>query len=259
MTGRHLGAGRGVDSLLVEADSPLHRLPAQVKVVVALVFVVVVVAVPARGWPVLLLAAALVLAAAAVARIPARVLVSRMVVELPFVVFALLMPFVAEGERIDVAGLTLSRSGLIGGALLLAKGTLGVLTAIVLAATTSPRALLAGLTRLRVPATLVGILGFAIRYVSIAGDDLRRAEVARLARGGRPGRLGGLRAAAGSAGATFVRTYERGERVHRAMLARGLSGPVPPLSGPAATAQQWATSLAAPLCLAVVLLVAVAR
>jgi cobalt/nickel transport system permease protein len=91
----------------------------------------------------------------------------RMVVEVPFVLFALLIPFVATGPRIDVLGLSVSEAGLLAGWGLLVKGTLGVMASLTLAATTEPRDLLAGLERLRVPSQLVQIIGFMIRYLDV--------------------------------------------------------------------------------------------
>jgi len=41
-----------------------------------------------------------------------------------------------------------------------------------------------------------------------------------------------------SAGALFIRSYERGERVHLAMLSRGYTGVLPDLAPPAHTHQQ---------------------
>lgn len=242
-----------VDGLFVRRHSGVHALPAQVKLVAAIGFVLVVVLTPASAWPAFVGYVALLAVVTWQAQLPSRTVLRRMSVELPFVVFAVLMPFVASGPRVAFWGLDLSRSGLEGGALLLARGTLGVVAAVILAATSEPRDLLVGLGRLRMPTVLVGILGFAIRYLSIAQEDLRRAEVARLARGGRSGRRAQLRAVAGSAGATFVRTYERGERVHRAMLARGLDGPVPRLEGVAPTRKEWMSAGVLPLGAAFVL------
>jgi len=45
-------------------------------------------------------------------------------------------------------------------------------------------------------------------------------------------------------GSLFVRSYERGERVHLAMLARGWAGRMPRRSDAAATPRQWALGLA---------------
>ena len=86
--------------------------------------------------------------AAVVARVPGAVRATsrkRMVVEVPFVVFALLMPFIAHrarGSRCWAAALSRARPARPPGALL-AKGTLGVLASLILAATTEPGDLLA--------------------------------------------------------------------------------------------------------------------
>lgn len=236
----------GADALLIRRESRVHALPAQVKLVALLTFVILVVATPGRAWPAFIAYAALLAGVIALARLPLASVTRRMLIETPFVIFALLMPFVASGPTVDVLGVSVSRSGLTGGALLLTKATMGVVAAIVLAATTDSRSMLVGLERLRLPSALVAILGFAIRYLSIASDDMDRARIARLSRGGSARRTAHLKAVAGSAGSTFVRTYERGERVHRAMLARGLDGPMPALSGRAPTAAEWRTALSLP-------------
>ena len=248
---------RGADALLVRRASLVHRLPAQAKLVALLAFVVVVVATPASAWPAFVVYAGLLAGAVVLARLPLATVARRMLVETPFVVFAMLMPFVASGPQIDVLGVSVSRSGLIGGALLLAKATLGVVAAIVLAATTESRDMLVGLEKLRLPTVLVSIIAFAVRYLSIASDDLERARIARLARGGSGRRTAQLRSVAGTVGSTFVRTYERGERVHRAMLARGLDGAMPVLSGRTTTAAEWRTALVLPASALAVLVVAV--
>ncbi|MEX1271314.1 MAG: CbiQ family ECF transporter T component, partial [Acidimicrobiia bacterium] len=61
--------------------------------------------------------------------------------------------------------------------------------------------------------------------------------------GGR-GRGGPL---ATAAGALFVRSYERGERVHQAMVARGYDGRMPTLDERKATAVEWLSAMAIPL------------
>jgi cobalt/nickel transport system permease protein len=241
------------DGLLVIADSPVHRLPAQVKLVALFLFVLSVVATPGDVPWAFGAYAALLAGAVVVARLPLATVVRRMAVEAPFVVFALLLPFVATGPRIEFAGLSLSESGILGAWNVLAKGTLGVVAAILLAATTSPRDLLTGLERLRLPAALVAILAFMVRYLSVVSDDLHRMRIARESRGYSGGRAGHLKAVAAGAGALFVRSYERGERVHLAMLARGYTGSMPALSYRGA-GRDWLIGLTIP---AVALLIAV--
>ena len=140
----------------------------------------------------------------------------------------LLLPFVATGPAGRGARpVGLSEHGLLGAWGLLAKGTLGVLASLLLAATTEPRALLAGLERLRMPALLVQIMGFMIRYLDVVTDEMRRMHVARESRGFRARDPRQWPVIAKSAGALFIRSYERGERVHLAMLSRGYDGRLP--------------------------------
>jgi cobalt/nickel transport system permease protein len=232
------------DGLLVAVDSRVHRIPAQVKIVGLFVFVLAVVSTPASAFWAFGLYAVMLGAAVVVAKLPALVVSRRLAVETPFLVFALLLPFVATGPRVDVLGLELSQSGVLGAWNVLAKGTLGVIAAILLSATTGPRDLLAGLERLRLPSTLVAILSFMVRYMSVVSDDLHRMRIARESRGYTGGRAGHLKAVAGGVGALFVRSFERGERVHLAMRSRGYTGRMPLLSVSGATSAQWLQGLA---------------
>ena len=115
----------------------------------------------------------------------------------------------------------MSQLGLVAGWNILAKGTIGVLASILLASTTDSRALLQGLRTLRMPSRLVDIASFMVRYIGVVTDDVRRMKIARESRGFEARHLGHARVLAQSAGALFIRTYERGERVHLAMLSRG--------------------------------------
>jgi len=159
-----------------------------------------------------------------VSRVPAGYLAKRMVVEVPFVVFAALMPFVATGPRVEVLGLSLSEAGLLGAWGLLVKGTLGVLASLTLAATTEPADVLRGLERLRMPTLIVSIMGFMIRYLDVVTGELGRMMTAMRSRGCDPRSPRHWPALARALGALFVRSYERGERVHLAMLSRGHDG-----------------------------------
>jgi cobalt/nickel transport system permease protein len=221
-----VGAGHG-HKLHYHGHSWAHRAPAHLKVLALLAFVLLVVATP-RDW---FLAYAVYLVALltiiATTRVPPAYIARRMVVEVPFVVFALLMPFIASGPRVDVLGVAVSQSGLLAAWALLAKGTLGVLASLTLAATTEPRDLLAGLERLRVPTLLVQIMGFMVRYLDVVTEEMRRMRVARESRGFTARNVRHWPILARSAGALFIRSYERGERVHLAMLSRGYTGTMP--------------------------------
>lgn len=59
-----------------------------------------------------------------------------------------------------------------------------------------------------------------------------------------------------SVGALFLRSYERGERVHLAMVSRGYDGRMPVLHDVGASAAQWSLAAALPLAAAAVTLAA---
>ncbi|KUJ66162.1 cobalt ABC transporter permease [Streptomyces albus subsp. albus] len=241
-----MGAGHA-HRLYRAGGSPVHTLPPQCKIAAVFCFVVAVVATPREAVWAFGVYALLLAAVAAAARIPALFLLRRLLIEIPFVAFALLMPFVAEGHRVHVLGLSLSESGLWGAWNILVKGTLGVAASVLLAATTELRALLLGLQRLRMPSLLVQIASFMIRYGDVIGDEMRRMRVARESRGFTARGVRHWGVLAKSAGALFIRSYERGERVHLAMVSRGYTGTMPVIDDVTATRTQWAYAAALPL------------
>ena len=120
---------------------------------------------------------------------------------------------------------------LLAGIALLVKGTLGVIASLTLAATTEPQDLLAGLERLRLPQQLVQIMAFMVRYLDVVTGEMQRMKVARESRGFSARNPRHWPVLARSAGALFIRSYERGERVHLAMLSRGYTGTLPRATG----------------------------
>jgi cobalt/nickel transport system permease protein len=218
-----VGAGHG-HRLHYHGHSAVHRAPAHLKILALVGFMLVVVATPREWYPVFGGYLLLLVAVIALSRVPFGYLAKRMVIEVPFLVFAVLMPFVATGPRVEVLGIAVSEAGLLAAWGLAAKGTLGVLASLTLAATTEPADVLAGLQRLRMPALIVQIMGFMIRYLDVVTADLGRMLTAMRSRGVDPRSPRHWPALARTLGALFVRSYERGERVHLAMLSRGYDG-----------------------------------
>ena len=248
-----MGAGLG-PHLHIEGDSVVHRLPAHVKLVALLSFILVVVALPREAHlaRVGMLVTALVVVA--LTRVPWRHVLTRLVVETPFVVFALVLPFVATGPTREVGPFTVSRDGVAASVVLLLTATTSCLMAIAFATTTSSRDLVRALQHLHVPDRLVQILAFMVRYLGVVGSQSQRMKVARESRGFAPRSLGGWPVIASSAGALFIRSYERGERVHLAMMSRGYDGRMPVTDPLEADGGDWLRGLA-PTLLALVALV----
>ena len=249
-----MGAGHA-HALYVHEHSPLHRLPPHVKIVATFATVVTVAVTPPEAWPVFGVAAAALLATARVARVPVRFVAARLAVVVPFLLMAATVPFVASGPRVEFLGVRVSEPGLVAGGGIAARALLGATSSILLVATTEVPRLLAGLERLRLPAVLVQIATFMVRYLEVVAGELGRMRRAMVARGHDPRWLWQARPLAAATGALFVRSYERGERVHTAMLARGYTGAMPPLrEEPPVPAAVWAGALLLPAVVALALL-----
>ena len=221
-----MGAGHG-HRLHFHGHSPIHRAPAHLKLVSLVSFMLVVVATPRQWYPVFAGYLVVLLVVVAVSQVPFGYLFKRMVIEVPFLLFALLVPFVSHGPKVDVLGLQVSEPGLLAAFALVTKGSLGVLASLTLAATTEPDDLLRGLQRLHMPGLIVAIMGFMVRYLDVVTGDLARMTTAMRSRGCDPRSPRHWPTLARSLGALFIRSYERGERVHLAMLSRGYDGTLP--------------------------------
>ncbi|MEV4972760.1 cobalt ECF transporter T component CbiQ [Streptomyces scopuliridis] len=241
-----MGAGHA-HTLYRHGHSPVHALPPHCKLAAAFCFVLVVVSTPREAVWAFALYALLLAAVTRVAGIPAGVLLRRLLIEIPFVAFAFLMPFVVPGDHVSFLGLSLSVPGLWGAWNVLAKGTLGVAASVILASTTELRSLLLGLQRLRLPPMLVQIASFMIRYGDVITDEMRRMSVARRSRGFEARGVRHWGVLATSAGALFIRSYERGERVHLAMVSRGYAGTMPVIDEVTASRAQWTYAAALPV------------
>lgn len=192
-----------------------------------LAFILSVVATPISEWQAFIAFFLLVITASLIAKIEISTLLKRAVIEVPFILFAILMPFFGTGEKFSVGPLDLYRAGLLAGASIVAKGTLGVLCAVLLSTTTTARELLRGLERLGLPIVMVQIASFMLRYINVISDEMQRMKVARESRGFEATGIKHWKILATSAAALFIRSYERGERVHLAMLSRGFDGNLP--------------------------------
>jgi cobalt/nickel transport system permease protein len=226
-------------AVFVHGASRVHRLPGSVKLVALALFVLAVVATPAeQAWAFTAHGAVLVGVAAA-AGLPPSVIGRRLLIGLPFLAFALLLPFVGGGEEVAVGGVALSVAGLWAAWSILAKGMLCLMASVIMTATTPVPEVLSGLSRLRVPDLITGIAGFMIRYLDIIAGEVRRMRVAMLARGYRARWFWQSRPVANAAGLVFVRAHERGERVYDAMIARGYRGGMPRLMATSPSGREW--------------------
>jgi cobalt/nickel transport system permease protein len=221
----------GMIGLAGDPASPIHRLDPRAKLLGLLSVTVVGITTPFSLWPVWVACAAALAAIAALARVPAHTVWRRARVVLPLVLFvALFIPFFRKGgQEWSLGPFTVSEDGLTTFLSVSAKACIGTVSAVLLAATTSFPDVLRALEALRVPRLFTLIAAFMYRYLFVVVDEVQRMRAALASRGYRPRWAWQTRSVGRVVAALFLRTYDRGERVYLAMLARGFSGAVPQL------------------------------
>lgn len=249
-----MGAGHA-HALYVHGHSRIHRLAPEIKVASAFSVVVAVAITPREALWAFAAYGALIAILAAIARVPVGFLALRLTAVLPFITFAFLLPFVASGREVEILGLSVSEEGMWAAWNILVKAILGATTSILLVATTEVPLILQGMGKLKVPQVFISIAGFMVRYLELIADEMARTRNAMRARGYEPRWLWQAGPLASASGALFIRSYERSERVHAAMLSRGYRGSMPDVSP---TSTRWADWLVAASVPATALLVAIA-
>jgi cobalt/nickel transport system permease protein len=234
------------ERLYLHRHSVVHQIPPHIKILAGLLFIVVAVSTDITNWPAFVAYFAIIITITQIAKLPIITVFKRSLIEVPFVLFALLMPFFGTGEVVEIGSLNLYVDGLLAGASIVVKGTLGILVAINLSATTTAREILNGLEILKMPKPMVQIASFMLRYVNVVNDEMLRMAVARASRGFEATGVRQWPVLATAAGALFIRSYERGERVHLAMIARGYQGDLPKTEKINNSARYWAIGLAVP-------------
>lgn len=201
----------------VHRHSPIHSLAPHAKILAILGLLVIVVATPIQNYLAFIAYFSLVIALLLIAKLPIWQSLKRTTIEIPFIFFAILMPFVSpDKEAAKIAAISI-----------IAKATIGTLLAIILSGTTPAREILRGFETLKMPALIVQIASFMLRYLNVINDEMERMTVARASRGFEPKGIRDWKFLAAAAGALFIRSYERGERVHLSMISRGYDGKLP--------------------------------
>ncbi len=198
---------------------PIHRLDARIKLVAAVAFVVAVIATPPGAWIGLGAEGFLLAFIIGLAGIPPRELARRWLGLFVLVGFLTVMVAPAHPARARYGLAVVASSILI-------KNGLALVTMLVLAGTTPFPRLLSAARKLGAPPVLVATLQFMDRYRYVLLDELDRMATARRARTYRRRSSLSWALLGGLIGMLFLRTFERGERVHDAMIARGWSGAI---------------------------------
>ncbi len=223
---------------LARQDTPVHRLDPRAKVLAAGAFLAVLASFGPRevSGPVPL--AIFPVGLAAVGGVPPGFLLRKILLGLPFIlVLGAFLPWIDRTPVLHLGGVPLS-GGWLAFASLVVRGVLAVGTATVLVAVTGFGEVCAALDRLGAPRAFSQQLLFLHRYLFLVGEETGRALHARELRAA--GQPLALREFGPFAGRLLVRSWERAERVHAALLARGFDGVLPTRGGGRLRASAWA-------------------
>ncbi len=221
--------------------SPIHNLDPRAKIVASLVLIfAVVLAPPVRPLELVFLVMLLV-AVTLLSNLPLRGILLRSMLVLPVAAgIALFAPLASVGGSWSVGAFGAAyRSGWITVWGIVSKAWLSAYLTLLLASTTPPPSLFQALKALKMPLIFLTMLSFLYRYTDVLGRQLRSMRHAVVSRGHsvRGRRLAALYG--NLAGNLFIRAYERGERVHAAMVSRGYDGTLPTAVRLQAGAADW--------------------
>ena len=211
--------------LLARQESAIHHLDPRAKVLTTLVFLVCVVSFGryevAAMMPFFLYPVALM----ALAGLPPGYIARKAAVVLPFAVLVGLFNPLFDRQVLLQLGPLDIWGGWISWASIVIRALLTAAAAIVLVAVTGFPAICEALARLGMPRVFSVQLLFLYRYIFVLTDEGGRVARARQLRA--CGSTGlGLRHFGPLLGHLLLRTWERAERIHMAMLARGFTGAV---------------------------------
>jgi cobalt/nickel transport system permease protein len=206
-------------------DSLLHRLDPRVKIVVAALFSVVVAVADRYGC--LVTAVCLSLTLLFLARLSLREVFLRLLIVNAFIVFLwLFLPFTYGGEKLfSIGPLDATREGVIYALLITVKSNTIVLALIALLATSPIITVGHALSHLYVPDKLIHLLFFTVRYLQVLHLEYDRLRDAMRIRAFKPGtNMHTYRSFAYLIGMLLIKSFDRADRIRKAMLCRGFQG-----------------------------------
>ena len=194
-----------------------HRLPPLCKLALAAGLIVTTTSLSVEAWPLQGLLACLVFIGLTLANVPVSYLFRRLALFLPMLILLTISLPASQGFS---SGWELMFRILI-------RSSVAFLTMMWLINVMPFEQLLTTLRRLKVPDVLLATLSFMYRYVYVLWDELDKMSTARRARefsNKRGWRY--WKTSAQLLGMLLIRSMQRAERVHGAMLARGWDGQV---------------------------------
>lgn len=206
-----------------------HHLAPRTRVLCALLFVFATALTPNGRWWTWAVYGFVLFNLILLSRVTLGVLLRRVAVELSFIGTVLLGTLFRSGGEVlwSWGWLQVTTEGLTVLGSVTLKALLSLLMLNILILTTSIPDLLQALTDLKLPPLLVAILSSMYRYIGVLVDEFDAMRKAALSRNLLASRNWQRLLIGNMIGSLFIRTYERGDRIHQAMLSRGYTGLLP--------------------------------
>jgi cobalt/nickel transport system permease protein len=199
--------------------SPIHSLHPVTKISVTFLYILALVSFGRTELFLLLPFLAYPLMVLPFSDLPVIPILKRLLVVEPFIILVALFNPIIDRSPMLLAGIVTTRGWLVFFTLLL-KGTLAVFSALILVSTTGLSRIAAGLSWFKVPSLIILQLLMTFRYISLLAEEVSKVNLAFALRNR------GNRALHPSVWGSFLghillRTVDRAERIHSAMLLRG--------------------------------------
>jgi cobalt/nickel transport system permease protein len=209
--------------LLANGNSSVHRLDARAKVLVTLVFIISVVSYNRYELTALFPFFIFPIVIISLSDLPPLFIMRKIVLLCPFVLAVGIFNPVFDREILIHLGPLGISGGWLSFASILTRSILTVGAAFILVGVTGFTAVCQALERLGMPKVFAVQLLFLYRYIFVLTEESGRASHARELRScGKKGQ--GIHSFGSLIGHLLLRTWQRAERIHMAMLARGFTG-----------------------------------
>ncbi|AEH61773.1 cobalt ABC transporter, inner membrane subunit CbiQ [Methanosalsum zhilinae DSM 4017] len=136
------------------------------------------------------------------------------------------MAFTVEGRPLlDLHYISITQEGIDIGSLIFFRAIAALILAFLMLATSRFDEIIKAMYMLKVPGVMVQIITFSYRYIFVILDELHTLKRSMYARGfNLKLNMYSLSVLGNMVGMLLIKSYDRGERVYRSMIARGYTG-----------------------------------
>jgi cobalt/nickel transport system permease protein len=208
-----------------EGDSFFHKLDPRVKFITAIPYIFVVAVMQGINGPLLALIISLLMIT--FSRISFKKLIGRLIVVNTFILLLwIFLPFSYPGDVVfHIGSLKATREGFLYTLSITLKANAIVLATIAIFGTSEVFSLAHALVHLRLPDKLIHLFFFFYRYISVLHEEYTRLKNAMAIRSFKPRtNIHTYKTYAYLVGMLIVRSFDRSQRIYRAMVCRGFSG-----------------------------------